>query len=662
MGILPAPLLPEPLGALPDEAAGDLKPFFLAFDSLQAHQYFQLAGVSEQELRDLYSEPFFFKAVRADVSDETLQALRQAELKRLEEEQQFVAEAQSRRKQAVESGGEAALDETGKKQLRGDEQREGLLRHTWLLWAHQMAAGDEEPLPDDPGRRTSRLEEMAERTVPRVLARFDNPAGTPYLVARKIQRGDVLLATSGLLSNWNTLPTSNAVVIFDRTLRAMIQSTLPPRNFGPTERIALPLPTGERELTLQLRRPDGGEQAELLDTGFVGKEQLGFSIEQPLARGLYRVTALRANGNGGAAARETAWELPVAVNGDAEESELQPLGRDQFDARVGNAAVRWVGPEDEISLAGTQVSGQDSWWWLIFAVLGLLLVELLLVAKWTAGVARSERGRREDVGTASQTYRIQFSRGHGVPVDGHGPRKLILSTDPDGERPDLRLTRVAPMNEALGWLLGLKNVKSIDEIDPSLAAPWVAGGTFWIFFALAGAAGCGAGVLRQIPASRLAGRAARLGPLPRPAAGLAAADAGRPGAPRVADQRQEAAVVPGVRRHRQHGDRGRVSARTSRRRWPRPRAGNRRKAPRRRRRPALDYLQALLSQRARTTCSQRLADDKHYRVEAFLFDGNNTSQLRKLEAERGGGDDAGPETRRGAADDQRPSHRLRRGR
>jgi hypothetical protein len=389
LGILPAPLLPEPLGALPDDAAGDLKPFFLAFDSLQAHRYFQLAGVSEEELRDLYSEPFFFKAVRADVSDETLKTLRQAELKRLDEEQQFLAEAQIRRQQAVQSGGEAALDDTRKQQLRGDEQREGLLRHNWLLWAHQMAAGDEEPLSDDPGQRKSRLEGLAERTVPRVLARFDDPAGTPYLVARKIQRGDVLLATSGLLSNWNTLPTSNAVVIFDRTLRAMIQSTLPPRNFGPTERIALPLPTSERDLILQLRRPDGGAQAELLDTGFVGKEQLGFSIEQPLARGLYRVTALRANGHGDAAARETAWELPVAVNGDAEESELQPLSREQFDARVGNAAVRWVGPEDEISLAGTQVSGQDSWWWLILAVLGLLLVELLLVAKWTAGVART---------------------------------------------------------------------------------------------------------------------------------------------------------------------------------------------------------------------------------------------------------------------------------
>ena len=54
----------------------------------------------EQELRDLYSEPFFFKAVRADVSDEMLQALRQAELKRLEEELKRLRESIDKRKEA----------------------------------------------------------------------------------------------------------------------------------------------------------------------------------------------------------------------------------------------------------------------------------------------------------------------------------------------------------------------------------------------------------------------------------------------------------------------------------------------------------------------------------------------------------------------------------
>ena len=35
---------------------------------------------------------------------------------------------------------------------------------------------------------------------------------------------------------------------------------------------------------------------------------------------------------------------------------------------VGSARVRWVGPDEEISLAGSQIRGQASWWWLILAV------------------------------------------------------------------------------------------------------------------------------------------------------------------------------------------------------------------------------------------------------------------------------------------------------
>lgn len=387
-GILPAPLLPEPLGATPDEAGRAGRPFFLAFDSLQAQPLFQLADVAEADLRDLYSEPFFFKAVQADVSDERLDALRQAERQRLDEQAAVLDQAQRRRQQAVESGGEAALDDAARQLLRGDEQRERLLRQSWLLWSQQLGGElqGSEPQGDDAQRRARVQEALVERTLPRVLARFDDPAGTPFLLARRIGRGEVYFAASGLLSHWNTLPTTNAVLVLDRALRAMIQATLPPRNFGPSQRVALPLATAERDLVLQLRRPESSETAEVLDTGFVGREQLGFSIEQPWSRGLYRVTALRPNGQADSAP-EVAWELPLAVNGDPDESELQPLTREQFDARVGSQSVRWVGPDDEISLAGTQVSGQNSWWWLILAVLGLLLAELLLVGKWAASQA-----------------------------------------------------------------------------------------------------------------------------------------------------------------------------------------------------------------------------------------------------------------------------------
>ena len=37
------------------------------------------------------------------------------------------------------------------------------------------------------------------------------------------------------------------------------------------------------------------------------------------------------------------------------------------------------------------------------------------------------------------------------------------------------------MTKALGWLLGLDNVTSIDQSDPSLAAPWAVEGQFWVF-------------------------------------------------------------------------------------------------------------------------------------------------------------------------------------
>jgi hypothetical protein len=94
---------------------------------------------------------------------------------------------------------------------------------------------------------------------------------------------------------------------------------------------------------------------------------------------LYRVTAHKQTTNGGPAARETAWQLPLGVNGPAEESELQPLARERFEQRVAQAHVRWVGPEEEISLAGTQVAGQTSWWWLILVALGLLMIELGLL-------------------------------------------------------------------------------------------------------------------------------------------------------------------------------------------------------------------------------------------------------------------------------------------
>src|SRR5690606_17416492 len=138
--------------------------------------------------------------------------------------------------------------------------------------------------PAEPADRQQLLAGMASRSQPRVLARFDDPSATPYLIERRIGHGSVLFAASGLLPEWNTLATTNAVLVFDRILRSMIRTTLPSRNFATADRVALPLPTADRDVRPVLLRPGDGEPPEQLDVGFVGREQLGVSIEQPLTR------------------------------------------------------------------------------------------------------------------------------------------------------------------------------------------------------------------------------------------------------------------------------------------------------------------------------------------------------------------------------------------
>src|SRR5947209_4819509 len=87
-GLLPLPLAAEPIGEVPEIVSGELRPFFLSFESLINEPVFQLAGAGERELRDLYSEPIFFKAVKVDASPKVIDELRAAESSRFEEQLQ----------------------------------------------------------------------------------------------------------------------------------------------------------------------------------------------------------------------------------------------------------------------------------------------------------------------------------------------------------------------------------------------------------------------------------------------------------------------------------------------------------------------------------------------------------------------------------------------
>jgi Aerotolerance regulator N-terminal/von Willebrand factor type A domain len=326
-GILPLPLKAEPIGETPEVAGDKLRPFFLSIESLIGESYFQVAGVAERELADLYAEPFFFKAVEVDSSPEAILALKQAE--------------------------------SSRRAAKGADEESS----RWLVWAAGNAA-------------EANGEAQSAEQPPRVLARYDLPGQPAFLVARRMGRGEVLFCSTGLLSSWNTLPKTNAVLIFDRILRDMIESTLARRNLAPVDHFTLPLPPEEQNLQVMLIRP-GQRGEEPLDVSYVASDRRGVTIGGLLQRGVYRVTGYRPTpAPDAAAAPKRVWETPLVVGGSSDESDLTPLSQRQFAAMAQGAELRWVSAGEEISLAGVAVRGQSSWWWLVLAVLILLLAEM----------------------------------------------------------------------------------------------------------------------------------------------------------------------------------------------------------------------------------------------------------------------------------------------
>jgi hypothetical protein len=379
-GILPLPLKREVLGEVPEQAT-QLKPFFISFESLGTNPYFHLAGVPENDLRDTYSEPFFFKAVEVDAAEPTLATLRTSLAERLQQQLVELAEIDAREAEFARKEAAGDLSDSERQERLAAQQRRRELRPDWLTWTASAEFVSEGELPADEAARKRRLDELVNLNMPRVIARFNSEQGPAFLVERNVGRGRVMFCSSGLLSSWNTLPKTNAIVMFDRILRHMIGATLPPRNFDARDQITLPLPREDQQVVASLRRP-GSVEPEPVDVGFIGKEQRGITLHGLVERGIYTVSATPAATSSDPALSDQAiaWEVPLAVNGDPEESELAPLSAGRFAELAEGSQLRWVEEGDEISLAGTQIRGQDLWWYLALGVLLLLLAEMLVLA------------------------------------------------------------------------------------------------------------------------------------------------------------------------------------------------------------------------------------------------------------------------------------------
>ena len=246
------------------------------------------------------------------------------------------------------------------------ERRRTVLRPNWLQWNPPPQTDEQIALP---------VAEAAERTRPRVLASFTN--GVPFLIQRRYGNGRVLLVSTGFSMNWSSIALTNAMLVFDRITRELIESTFPHRTLTTDEQRIIPIPVTDRHARFICRGPNGYEPS--LSPEPIGRDRYGVIVQRPPHRGLYRVMQVIPTG-ARVSADAKPWEVTLAANGPAEASELvapDPAGL--------TAAAEGVwAPKGSAQLAEAPGLGrQDLWRWLLTEVLLGLLLELSILA-WPA--------------------------------------------------------------------------------------------------------------------------------------------------------------------------------------------------------------------------------------------------------------------------------------
>jgi len=388
LGILPAPLSPVTVGKLSDESSGPAEVFQLAYGSMKSHDYFLLEGASDEELQDLYRLPYFFKTVVADAGDEVKDAMIPVTAEHLQQRNTALADIDRQLAELNELESKRELSPAQRDRRDDLDAQRAELQPDWLLWANKWGR-----LPAGQMTRQARclprlsVEELAEATRFSVLARYTNQI--PYLIERRIGRGKVLFVASGVYSGWNTLSLTNTVLIFDRIFRDMLGQTLPERSVSSQRPYELPIAAAQRNARITLSGPDGLE--ELLAVDPVGANGYGVTVDQFTRRGHYRVTAARPTKSSSAAntasqsnrqesPQDKLWEVPLAVNGPAEESELVSRA-----VQFGDAGAGVVDTAQAFATAGfkpAQLHAADLWKWLLLGVLAGLLLELVILARY----------------------------------------------------------------------------------------------------------------------------------------------------------------------------------------------------------------------------------------------------------------------------------------
>lgn len=249
----------------------------------------------------------------------------------------------------------------------GSELSKARFSHWWVVKPARAAPiGPEEPQSAD------------ERTSPAIVAARLN-TGDPLFVVRTFGRGSVLLMTSSLDADWNTLPARPDYVPLLHEAIFYLASSRTVRNVETGEPIVLPVPPAFPANRYAFHGP--GES--LFDVELAGDESRpAVRLSDTRLPGVY---TLKPKASGPALEGEPVVERFV-VNFDRDESDLSPLADADRALLTQNERMTFASSRDELKQQMFADSSRAEFWHiLLFIFLGVLVFETAMTRRLVKG-------------------------------------------------------------------------------------------------------------------------------------------------------------------------------------------------------------------------------------------------------------------------------------
>lgn len=210
----------------------------------------------------------------------------------------------------------------------------------------------------------------------RVLGSY--ASGRPFLIEATVGRGRVLLMTTSIDADWNTLPlTAFYLPFMQSAVRYLVAGALVDRNLHPGQVIAATVRDaavgGNGKASVLL--PDGGK-ADVLAAAAGSGTAMELRYGRTAQPGRYVLQVPTSHGP---------VTLHYIVRPSSEQSDLTPLTQQQWTDLAGMMSFTLVDPQKQsvAALAAGVRSGHELWGTLLGAVLALGMIELALTRWWT---------------------------------------------------------------------------------------------------------------------------------------------------------------------------------------------------------------------------------------------------------------------------------------